>query len=325
MLRELKPGAKIDWPLRVVERTVKTIKKGPRQGKEFTALRLGDRTAALPGNDWGSPSSKMGIGTVLRVKGTYVDDPKWGPQINIDELRLADPDEYDLADLVELPARSAEELETELRELTAAIRDPFLRQVVEALIGPEGSMWPGFREAPAAKFIHEAHRHGLLEHSLRVARNARRIAMDENPSVVDLAIAGGLLHDIGKIEAYSLSEEGGDMIDLTAAEQLFGHIPLGYYRVRQAVERLVEGGAELPMAAQRLLHIVVSHHGSQEKGSPVPPATIEAAIVHAADSVAATMGSFTRVEKGLSPGQEWSSRDIGIGGRAYFPAEGEGS
>ena len=98
---------------------------------------------------------------------------------------------------------------------------------------------------------------------------------------------------------------------------MFGEIPLGYYRIRRAVERIEGFPAH---HAQALLHIILSHHGSLEHGSPVVPATREAALVHGIDSLGARLGSFDRVEKSLSEGQRWSGYDRGLGGGAFFSA-----
>ena len=129
----------------------------------------------------------------------------------------------------------------------------------------------------------------------------------------DVAVTGALLHDIGKLEAYELV---GDSIQMTDGGRLYGEIPLGYYRVRRATEA-IEGFPE--RLAQALAHIILSHHGSLEHGSPVVPCTREATLVHMADNIGARMGSFDRIEKSLAPGQEWSPFDRGLGAGAYLP------
>ena len=97
--------------------------------------------------------------------------------------------------------------------------------------------------------------------------------------------------------------------------RLHGEIPLGYYRVRRAIERL-DGFP--PDLEQALLHIILSHHGSLEHGSPVVPCTREATLVHMIDNLGGRLGSFDRVEKELPAGEQWSVYDKGIGAGAYF-------
>ena len=128
----------------------------------------------------------------------------------------------------------------------------------------------------------------------------------------DVAVTGALLHDIGKLDAYELRD---DVIEMSDQGRLYGEIPLGYYRVRSAIESLDDFPQQ---TAQAVLHIILSHHGSLEHGSPVIPCTREATLVHMADNLGGRLGSFDRIEKALPAGAQWSSWDKGIGGGAYF-------
>ena len=110
-------------------------------------------------------------------------------------------------------------------------------------------------------------------------------------------MTGALLHDIGKLEAYT--EPSPDAIDLTDAGRLHGEIALGYYLIRRMIEDIEGFPAEL---AQALGHIILSHHGSLEHGSPVVPCTREATLVHMIDNLGGRLGSFDRLEKELAPG-----------------------
>jgi 3'-5' exoribonuclease len=103
---------------------------------------------------------------------------------------------------------------------------------------------------------------------------------------------------------------------MTDKGRLYGEIPLGYYRVRHATETIDGFPEEL---AEALAHIILSHHGSLEHGSPVLPCTREATLVHMADNFGARMGSFDRLQKSLPAGQEWSAFDKGLGAGAFFP------
>src|SRR5207248_8941657 len=105
-------------------------------------------------------------------------------------------------------------------------------------------------------------------------------------------------------------------IDLTDLGRLQGEIPLGYYRVRRAIEDLPGFPAELAAA---VLHIILSHHGQLEHGSPVVPCTREATLVHMIDNLGGRLGSFDRLEKELPPGRAWSPYDRAIGSGAWFP------
>jgi 3'-5' exoribonuclease len=128
----------------------------------------------------------------------------------------------------------------------------------------------------------------------------------------DVAVTGALLHDIGKTQAYN---DDPLAIDLTDAGRLLGEIPLGYYLIRRTIESIEGFDPEL---AQAVLHIILSHHGKLELGSPVVPATREATLVHAMDNLGGTLGSFDRIERELPEGATWSRFDRGIDSAAYF-------
>ena len=130
----------------------------------------------------------------------------------------------------------------------------------------------------------------------------------------DVAVTGALLHDIGKIEAYA---SAGMTIEMTDAGKLQGEIALGYYRVRRLTEDLPGFPEQLAAA---VLHIILSHHGALEHGSPVLPCTREATLVHMIDNLGGRLGSFDRLEKELPDGSRWSAYDRALGGGAYFAA-----
>jgi 3'-5' exoribonuclease len=212
-------------------------------------------------------------------------------------------------------ARPAEQMEADLRELIATIHNPHLRRLLAIVFGEGSPTWARFREVPAAKYYHQAYRHGLLEHCLSVAQAVGAISAIFPDLDRDLAVTGALLHDIGKLEAYT--NEGGrdQVIDLTDAGRLHGEIALGYYRVRRWIERLEGFPVELEQA---LAHIILSHHGTLEHGSPVVPCTREATLVHMVDNLGGRLGSFDRIERQLGQGEQWSAYDKGIGAGAYF-------
>jgi 3'-5' exoribonuclease len=184
--------------------------------------------------------------------------------------------------------------------------------LLDFFFGEESPTWARFRDAPAAKVYHQAYRHGLLEHTLSVAQ-AVSAAANFFPGIDrDVAVTGALLHDIGKTFAYN---DDPLAIDLTDAGRLQGEIPLGYYTVRRAIEELP--GFD-PALAQCVLHIILSHHGSLEHGSPVVPATREAVLVHMIDNLGGRLGSFDRLERQLPAGESWSGFDRALSGSAYF-------
>jgi 3'-5' exoribonuclease len=315
-VRELQDGCLLTQAL-----VVRSADLRRRQdGSEFVRFSLGDRTGnvtAILNGDPPAPGGDCRRGTIVWVSGRYERHERFGAQIVLAHIRPAEPHEYDPAALIDGPLRSAAQMEADLRELEATIHNPHLRELLEALLGEHSPAWRQFRDAPAAKRYHQAYRHGLLEHALGVAQAVSAISATFPGIDRDVAVTGALLHDIGKLNAYEMH---GEAIEMSDPGRLFGEIALGYYRVRRAIEELEGFPPELEHA---VLHIILSHHGSLEHGSPVVPCTREATLVHMIDNLGGRLGSFDRLEKGLATGELWSAFDKGIGGGAYFATPSE--
>jgi 3'-5' exoribonuclease len=207
-------------------------------------------------------------------------------------------------------------MEADLRELIATVQTPHLRRLL-ALVFAEGSpTWIAYRDAPAAKHYHQAYRHGLLEHCLTVAQAVSALSAVFPGIDRDVAVTAALVHDIGKLETYEVVDGEIVMSDLG---RLHGEIALGYFRIRTVIERIDGFPAGL---AQALLHIILSHHGSLEHGSPVVPCTREATLVHMVDNLGSKLGSFDRIECDLPAGESWAGFDKGLGTVAFFAAGG---
>jgi 3'-5' exoribonuclease len=312
-VRELTDGAEIDQVLlvRAAERRQR------RDGGDYLRVTLGDRTGAVTAMVWDNVATLaecLRPGAVARVVGRYTVHPRFGPQVNLRGITLADEGSYVLADLVDGPPREAEQMESDLRELLATVREPHLAELLDRVFGSTSELWEAYRLAPAAKHYHQAYRHGLLEHSLGVAQAVSAISATFPGIDRDVAVTGALLHDIGKLDAYTRDPQH---IDLTDSGRLHGEIALGYYRIRREIED-IEGFP--PALAQAVLHIILSHHGSLEHGSPVVPCTREATLVHMIDNLGGRLGSFDRLEKELPAGERWSGFDRAIGAGAYFAA-----
>jgi 3'-5' exoribonuclease len=310
-VRDLAEGDDVAAPFVVRERD----RRSRKNGDDFLRLILGDRTGSVEAVAWDSVQECFDCsapGSVVFVEGRFTVHPQYGSKITLKAIRAAREDEFEHDDLAEGPAVSVEQLEAELRELIATIQNPQLQALLERLFGPESRVYRRFREAPAAKYYHQAYRHGLLDHTVSVAQAVSAAAAAFPGLDRDVAVTGALLHDIGKVQAYNADPLA---IDLTDAGRLLGEIPLGYYLVRRTIETINGFDPEL---AQAILHIVLSHHGKLENGSPVVPATREATLVHAMDNLGGTLGSFDRIERELPDGESWSRFDRGIDSAAYF-------
>jgi len=314
LIRDAVDGTDLDQVLLVRE----VERRSRRDGGEFLRVTLGDRSGQVVAMVWDDLADVAGLlaaGQPVHVLGRYVVHPRYGAQVNLRGVRAPEPGSYDPGELFDGPLRAPEQLETDLRQLIATVQRPALRTLLERLIGVRSERWPAYRDAPAAKFYHQAYRHGLLEHSLTVGQAVSAISATFPGIDRDVAVTGALLHDIGKLDAYT--DDPGN-IDLTDDGRLQGEIALGYYRVRREIEE-IDGFS--PTLAKALLHIILSHHGSHEHGSPVLPATREATLVHMVDNLGGRLGSFDRLEKELRDGEHWSAYDRALGGGAYFAAQ----
>jgi 3'-5' exoribonuclease len=310
-LRDLEDGQRVSGIYAVRERELRR----KRNGDPWLRLSVGDATGTAEAVCWEEAEALYALcctGSPVHVSGVFEISDRWGAKIKLSGVREAEPHEYAAEDLAAESEISADQLEAELRELLGTVQNPQLGELLDLFFGEESATWKRFRDAPAAKTYHQAYRHGLLEHTLSVAQ-AVSAAANFFPGIDrDVAVTGALLHDIGKCVAYN---DDPLAIDLTDAGRLQGEIPLGYYTVRRAIEDLP--GFD-PHLAQCVLHIILSHHGQLEHGSPVVPATREAVLVHMIDNLGGRLGSFDRLERQLPAGESWSGFDRALSGSAFF-------
>src|SRR5436305_7326216 len=228
-------------------------RRSRRDGGEYLRMALADRTGSVACMVWEALAEVEELapaGAAVKVRGRYTIHPRFGPQINLRGLEPAAPGSYSPEDLMDGPARAVEHMETEIRELVATIQDPHLRALLGRVFGEGSELWAGYRVAPAAKYYHQAYRHGLLEHCLAVAQAVSAISATFAGIDRDVAVTGALLHDIGKLEAYT---DDPHSIELTDAGRLHGEIALGYYRIRREIEDIAGFPADL---AQAVGHII---------------------------------------------------------------------
>jgi len=310
-VRDLQDGSAVDQVLLVREREIRRT----RAGADYMRLALADRTGVVAAVVWDGVEEAAGTATAgapVRVIGCFFKHPRYGPQITVHSLVA--PVEIDWERLLDAPAVPVAELERRLDEHIAGLRDPHLATLMERLLGAASSSGRAFRRAFAAQYNHHAYRCGLLEHSLQVADTTAAAARTFAGIDRELALCGALLHDIGKLDAYSGDACG---VSLNDAGKLIGEIPSGYYTVRHAIEGIPGFPPEL---SQSLLHIILSHHGCFEHGSPVLPSTREALVVHAMDKLSGDLGSFDRLERETALDEIWSRFD-GALGRAVLLAD----
>ena len=312
----LQSGQAVDGAYACSEKTTAT----DRNGKAYLRLKLRDASGEVAAIHFDPSDEALGVcaGDVIVIGGTYSVHPQYGAQVQVRRLRPAEDGEYDTADLVPVSPVSAAELAERLHALVDSVDEPHIRALLERAF--DGAREPGatFEVAPAAVRNHHAYRHGLLEHSLVVAEAAAAVASQFAHVDRDLVVAGALLHDIGKTLAYT---SGGLAPQMTDSGRLHGEIVMGHDLVRDLID---EDPEFPPESALRLRHIIVSHHGMREKGSPVVPQIREAIIVHYCDDMTARISAIDDAEAATPAGERWSNRIFMIDAPAYLGPGDEG-
>ncbi len=271
-----------------------------RQGSPFLILTLGDKTGAIEARVWDNVeeiSAQFKEGDIVDITGqasTY----KNQIQIQIQGLTRnrtrVDPTIY----LESTPKDTARML-TELKELANGIQNTHLRTLVNAFLADHNFM-SHFKRAPAAKYFHHGYLGGLLEHTLSVSQMAVKVAQQYLDLDGDLLLAGAILHDIGKTDElnYELTIEYSDQ------GRLLGHIVLGVLRLEEKLKSIKDFPPEL---ATPLKHLILSHHGEFDFGSPKRPKFLEAFALHLIDDLDAKMNGLSKLLKDDRRAGAWTA------------------
>jgi len=255
-----------------------------RQNKPYLSLTLGDKKGQIEGRVWelGDPriAKDFDRGDMVKVRGSVsrFDDRA---QLKVDQLRKALDSEADKKDMLPATSRDVGELWRMLEASIASVTNPDLKRLLNALL-TDAPIAQAFREAPAARQLHHAWLGGLLEHVISLLGLADRVAAHYPMLDRDLLVTGVILHDIGKIR--ELSWNTG--FDYTVEGVLLGHIQMGV----DMAEKTIAGLPGFPDRLRTLvLHMILSHHGKLEFGSPKLPMIPEALVLNFLDDLDAKM------------------------------------
>lgn len=299
-LQELKPQNPVRGRLLVAEKSLHTTK----DGKPYLRLQLMNRTGSLEGVLWEDAESAHDLllraaHPVVEIEGvmTLYQQEK---RIRLHAVRPVPAEEADIEAFLPISSRDPEEMEAELHRTIRRVRNPFLRRLLETIFR-DPQIWEPFRKAPAAKMMHHAYRGGLLEHTLSLARLVEAVRKNYPFLDGDLLLSAALLHDLGK--AWELRADRG--FEYTDEGRLIGHILLGV----NVLEKKIEGIPEFPPSlATNLKHLVLSHHGEMEFGSPKRPMTLEALCLHGLDNLDAKLwGVHDFLQKETAPHKRWTA------------------
>ncbi len=273
-----------------------------KTGKPYLTLKLMDKTGEVEGKVWDnvdqlSASFDKDDFIAVRSKATVYLGKM---QLVIAELKRVPDQEVNLADFLPEAGRPIAEMVAELTSLLETLGDPYLKRLLAAFFDDSAFM-SLYSSAPAAKGMHHVYLGGLLEHSLAVARLVDRIVPLYEGINRDLLIAGALLHDVGKVREMTYSRS----FDYTDEGKLLGHITIG---VEMIQEKIIAIGGIPQELALLLKHMILSHHGQYEFGSPKRPKTVEATILNYLDDLDSKINGI-RSHIGREPegGSRWTS------------------
>jgi 3'-5' exoribonuclease len=263
--------------------------RSTREGKPFVRLELSDRSGAIEARLWDNAENFAALferDDIVKVQ-ARVENYKNRLQLVVERVRRAEPPEIDLADYFPHTEEDIEQLYTRLREHVAAIKNPYLSRLASGVV-EDPAISPRLKRAPAAKMMHHAFVGGLLEHIVSLCDLCRLAAQHYGELDLDLLLTGAILHDIGKLDELCYERA----IHYTNDGQLLGHIILG---LEQVTERMnaIEG---FPTDCKTLVkHLLISHHGQYEFGSPKLPMFREALVLHYLDDLDSKMGAARAV------------------------------
>ena len=279
--------------------------KTKKDGQPYLSLEFGDATGRIPGTLWTQANEmyeQLSVGTIARVLGS-VSVFNDNLQLTIERIRPALPDDH-VSPVDYIPRKNIDfdYLQKQFLEILKSIKESDLQKLLQLVFNDE--FIKKYTQAPGGKLWHHAYVGGLLEHTLSIIQICETMAKKYDKINRDLLITGAIFHDVGKLEEYTY--ENG-FIDFTDEGRLWGHISMGAQWLRQWIESLEKtSGFSLDMKRQ-LIHLVLSHQGQLDHGSPVTPKTLEAMVLYYADEMDSKANALDHIlDRDQEPGRKWS-------------------
>ncbi len=310
-MQDLAPGVSLSSTFLATDAAVRTDSRGT----PYLSLKLGDKTGSVDARMWRLPKELLGgleCPKYVHVEGN-AHEYRGMLQVKVERMKVLAKDEVEEEDY--LPATEKDHraaLAAELVEAGRAMEDAHLRELFDRMV-TDKELWEAFCAAPAAKGMHHARIGGLLEHSVHCLRVARALA-EIYPVNKDLLFFGAIFHDVGKTKELSW---GNGSFSYTTEGRLQGHVILGDRIVTAHVAQVPRFPEEL---ALQLSHIMLSHQGEREYGSPEQPKTLEALLVNLLDNLDARAAMFLESTYNVATGG-WSHHENPLGRALYVPGE----
>jgi 3'-5' exoribonuclease len=288
-----------------------------KDGNAFLNVTLADRTGRLRGVMWDNADEvalSVAAAEFVRIRGN-ASEYQGRPQVVIRSMEMFPAADVSAADFIPSTSRNTDAMFDRLVRIADGIRNPHLRQLLSAF-WEDPDLVNGLKTAPAAKKMHHAYLGGLLEHTLSMTILVDRLAGHYSGLDMDLLLTGAVLHDIGKIREYEYRYK----IDYSDEGRLLTHILIGCQMLDEKI-RTLEGFP--PDLAVMLKHLIVSHHGSREFGSPEPPKTIEAVLLNHIDDMDAKVNGIREYMAAQDPTEAWTPYHHLLGRQFYRGKNGE--
>ncbi len=273
-----------------------------RAGKPYLLLSLTDKSGEIGGPVWENAESVAEIcqaGKFVQLKG-QVQSYRDNLQLRIDSVVAVLETDVNLADFMAASENDLEEMAAQVRRIVASVENSWVRKLLNRFFKKE-ELWEHFKNAPAAKGIHHAYVGGLLEHCLSMIKVADMLASHYPGVDRSILLAGVLLHDIGKLK--ELEVEVG-LVDYTPQGRLKGHLVIGSEMVGEVAAKIKDFPDDLLIQIQ---HLILSHHGRLEFGSPTVPMTTEAFLLSYIDDLDSKMNLIEQLRrKQKKEGMQWS-------------------
>ncbi len=309
-ITDLRPGDRVTGFFLVRHKQLEPFRD--RSKGEFLTLMLGDRTGQLLARVWEGAAElaeTFDEGDIVKAAGD-VEEYLGRSQIIVNKLRRANEGEYDLTDFLPATGKNIDQLWAAVQAAAESIANPHLAALVRHFYA-DADFRARLSQAPAARRVHHAYLGGLLEHLTEVLALCDTVLRLYPAINADLLRTGALLHDVGKLREYAWDRD----IDYTDEGRLIGHIVIGAEMVSGAMEQLPDFPEELRLRVQ---HMLVSHHGRYEWGSPARPQTLEAIALHHVEELNAQVNRFqTLIAARREPGQAWTDYDRLLGRQLY--------
>jgi 3'-5' exoribonuclease len=281
----------------------KEVRTSSRSGKSWLELDLVDRTGRISAKMWDNfavLAVTFERDDVVHVRGR-VKLYNGQKELMLEQIIPAVERDYDLADFLAHTKYDVEKLYADLRAAIAAVKNPWLKRLLTSVMD-DPEIAPKLRRAPAAMTMHHAFIGGLLEHIVSLIGLARAVTEHYRELDPDLLLAGIVLHDIGKIDELCY----GRGIDYTTQGRLLGHITIGAAMVREKIRAIPSFPPPLAMLVE---HLILSHHGSYEFGSPSLPQIREAVALHFLDDMDSKMGAIRATLDSAEGDADWTARN----------------